>query len=35
MFDLWWPELLDAIRDTLSMVAASAVIAALSASRSR
>ena len=29
MFDLWWPELLDAIRDTLSMVAASAVIAAL------
>ncbi|HGO6154398.1 TPA: ABC transporter permease, partial [Burkholderia cepacia] len=22
MFDLWWPELLDAIRDTLSMVAA-------------
>ncbi|AMU08544.1 ABC transporter permease [Burkholderia cenocepacia] len=29
MFDLWWPELLDAIRDTLSMVAASAAIAAL------
>lgn len=29
MFELWWPELLDAIRDTLSMVAASAAIAAL------
>lgn len=29
MFELWWPELLDAIRDTLWMVAASAGIAAL------
>ncbi|RQZ62911.1 ABC transporter permease [Burkholderia cepacia] len=29
MFDLWWPELLDAICDTLSMVAASAAVAAL------
>ncbi|KVX62251.1 methionine ABC transporter permease [Burkholderia stagnalis] len=29
MFELWGPELLDAIRDTLSMVAASAAIAAL------
>ncbi|MGU7783510.1 methionine ABC transporter permease [Burkholderia sp. PU8-34] len=29
MFELWWPELLDAIRDTLSMVAASAAVAAL------
>ncbi|CAN0628167.1 L-methionine/D-methionine ABC transporter membrane subunit [Burkholderia multivorans] len=29
MFELWWPELLDAIRDTLWMVAASASVAAL------
>ncbi|KWB51069.1 methionine ABC transporter permease [Burkholderia ubonensis] len=29
MFELWWPELLDAMRDTLSMVAASAALAAL------
>ncbi|KWH38414.1 methionine ABC transporter permease [Burkholderia stagnalis] len=29
MFELWGPELLDAFRDTLSMVAASAAIAAL------
>ncbi|KWI24366.1 methionine ABC transporter permease [Burkholderia stagnalis] len=29
MFELWGPELLDAFRDTLSMVAASATIAAL------
>ncbi|WP_126284277.1 methionine ABC transporter permease [Burkholderia stagnalis] len=29
MFELWGPELLDAIRETLSMVAASAAIAAL------